>query len=976
MPPYRYLPSRKGNRFILVVSLLLLLVLGLVSSVSARKAVPMSLFLQAPPQVALNEPIEVVIMTTNATNFGGYQTHFRFDTTAAEFGGLSQRHNGVVQQGRDIHPLGAQEVATGVVFGFYSCPATSCLDNDSERRWTDVGAQGTVELSRVTILPRQAGTLELALGNVQVVDSRGNPIAVELQNATLNVQVGDGDTFIAAPAVTPLTGTNEPSGRVVADVDFSRDGWVTHADTMEVALAWEEAYLTRATSCQIVSEQGLDVTGDGCITVADMQNIAARYSRDLPRHAERGTNSLNSVFVVNSTSDEPDWNWGNGICATQVGTCTLRAALGEYKANAGDYTILFDIPATGPHTIALTKPLPTLTRTDSTLFIDGYSQPGASPNTDPLISNAVLQIQIEGNGASGMHLFQMTGSGTTVQGLSLYKMNRAFYLYGASARDNVLVGNFIGTNAASTYGNNSAGGRPNAIHLEQGANHNQFGDVAPAERNVISGAARSGIGAWHEATDYNIMYNNLIGLNAGGTNRLPNHQHGIDFNYGGGYNIIGGTELGMRNVVSGNGNSGIEISHERRTRDNQVVGNYVGTDVNAHGQSYTYNGLYGIVVKDRAYNNYVAYNVVGMNREGGISIDEYENCCIEANRFEHNWIGVAPDGSNIANRKWGARINGADQTFGPGNVVAYNPIGLRIEGADRSDHNVVTQNSFYGNTGLGIDIIPINTVNNNDPDDLDAGPNEQLNYPIIDDVTPYQVTGSACATCIIEIFIADGDEGEYGEGKTYLASGVSDANGDFAVVISGVALGDYVTATARDSVGNTSEFARNEEVTEGIPPILPPVAFVLVADAYVLASNPTINYGAEWRLGTAASPDRDSFLRFNLSGLDYPVTQATLRLHPFDSSVAGVSVHALTDTTWSEVGITYNTAPAVGAIVGTSGPVTANTWVEIDVTSFITGNGDYNLALTSTGGLLRFVSREGTNPPQLVVEMTIPATQE
>lgn len=970
-----YTPSHTGKRSLLVLTILLTLLVGVVSSVEARKAAPPSLILVAPQQVALGEPIEVMVMAKNASNLGGYQSDFLFDTTAAEFGGLSQRQNGVVQQGRDIHPLGAQETATGVVFGFYSCPATSCLDDDSNRRWSDSGAQGDVELSRVTILPHQEGVLELALGNVQVVNSQGIPITIDLQGATIRVQVGRGTTLFTAPTMAPTLAT-DPTPHRAADVDFSRDGWVTHADAVEVALVWEEVYLTQGKGCAVAFEGVLDATGDGCISVADMQSVAARYSRDLPSHAERNPSNFNTVFVVNSTGDDADWNWGNGICATQTGSCTLRAALGEVKANAGDYTIQFNIPGTGPHTIILTKSLPTLSRTDSTVLIDGYSQPGAVPNSDTLVSNAVLKIQIEGNGPSGMHLFQITGSGTTVRGLSLYRANRVFYLYGADARENVLVGNFIGTNVAGTYGNPSVGGRPNSIHLEQGTHHNQFGDVAPADRNVISGAARSGIGSWHEATDYNVVYNNLVGLSPDGSRRVSNRQHGIDFNYGGGYNVIGGVEPGMRNVVSGNGNSGIEISHERRTRDNQVIGNYVGTDVNAHAQNYTYNGLYGIVVKDRAYNNYVAYNVVGLNREGGISIDDYENCCIEANRFEHNWIGVSPDGSNIANSRWGARINGADSTFGPGNIVAFNPIGLRLEGDDRSDHNIVTQNSFYSNAGLGIDISPIGSVNPNDAGDGDEGPNDKLNFPVIATASPYEVTGTACAGCVIEIFIADGDDDEYGEGKTYLGSGTADGSGNFAVVIGGVEVGNFVTATARDSVGNTSEFSRNEAVESGTPPVLPPVTFNPVADAYVLASNPAINYGAEWRLGTATSPDRDSFLRFTLSGLNYPVTHATLRLHPFDSSSAGVSVHPLTDTTWTELGITYSNAPAIGAAGATSGAVTANTWVEIDVTSLITGNGEYNLALTSSGGLLRFVSREGANPPQLVIEMTIPPRQE
>src|SRR5581483_3367765 len=143
-----------------------------------------------------------------------------------------------------------------------------------------------------------------------------------------------------------------------------------------------------------------------------------------------------------------------------------------------------------------------------------------------------------------------------------------------------------------------------------------------------------------------------------------------------------------------------------------------------------------------------------------------------------------------------------------------NPVGLEIEGG-ASDRNTITQNSFYGNSGLGIDLEAVGTVNQNDAGDADTGANEGLNFPVLASATTQQVTGSACASCTVELFKADSAAGEYGEGKTFLGSGAAGADGSFSIPISGAQDGDAVTATATDAAGNTSEFSLNLAVGGG-----------------------------------------------------------------------------------------------------------------------------------------------------------------
>ena len=100
------------------------------------------------------------------------------------------------------------------------------------------------------------------------------------------------------------------------------------------------------------------------------------------------------TFVVDSVGDAPDADLTDGICRTSLGTCTLRAAIEQANASAGADTIAFSIPGPGVHTISPTAYLPILTD-DGGVTIDGYSQPGSSPNTLAVGDNAVLTIEID-----------------------------------------------------------------------------------------------------------------------------------------------------------------------------------------------------------------------------------------------------------------------------------------------------------------------------------------------------------------------------------------------------------------------------------------------------------------------------------------------------------------------------------------------------------------------------------------------------
>ena len=144
--------------------------------------------------------------------------------------------------------------------------------------------------------------------------------------------------------------------------------------------------------------------------------------------------------------------------------------------------------------------------------------------------------------------------------------------------------------------------------------------------------------------------------------------------------------------------------------------------------------------------------------------------------------------------------------------------------------------------------------------------------------------------------------------------------------------------------------------------------FTPVADSYVDASAPTTNHGTATTLRVDASPVVRSYLRFNLAGVTGTVASATLRIMPTSSQSTGYTASSVSDSTWGESTITNANAPPFGASLGASGPATAGTWTNVNVTTAVTGNGLVSFGLSTTNSTaLSLTSREGANPPQLVV---------
>jgi Calcineurin-like phosphoesterase len=146
--------------------------------------------------------------------------------------------------------------------------------------------------------------------------------------------------------------------------------------------------------------------------------------------------------------------------------------------------------------------------------------------------------------------------------------------------------------------------------------------------------------------------------------------------------------------------------------------------------------------------------------------------------------------------------------------------------------------------------------------------------------------------------------------------------------------------------------------------------FTPVADAYVISTSATTNYGTATNLRVDSSPVTNSYLRFTVSGVNGATVQsAVLRIYANSANTTGFAVKSVASNTWAENTITYSNAPVAGATIKNSVAFSAAAWVSVDVTSYVKADGTYSLQLSSTNTTNTSLgAREaGANAPQLVV---------
>jgi len=305
-----------------------------------------------------------------------------------------------------------------------------------------------------------------------------------------------------------------------------------------------------------------------------------------------------ATFTVTNTDDS--------------GAGSLRKAIDDANANPGPDTIAFNISGGGVQTITPATALPQIS---DGVTIDGYTQPGSSVNTDPIATNAVLFILIDGTpntNDTGLSVGASAG-GTTIRGLAFTNWSRAIDLGGPGA---LVTGNFIGVDPLGTPGFSSQVG----IHYAGTDMTTVIGGTAPADRNLISGNGGNGI---ELASSGVTIQGNLIGTDPTGM---------FSLNGGFGYGIagqlftpgsgatVGGTAPGAGNVISG---VHIGIATRFGAATWLIRGNRIGLDAagtgpvrNTIGIDLSGNGtIIGGTSPGEA--NEIAYNAIGVYVNNG-----------------------------------------------------------------------------------------------------------------------------------------------------------------------------------------------------------------------------------------------------------------------------------------------------------------------------------------------------------------------
>src|SRR5438094_5826333 len=154
------------------------------------------------------------------------------------------------------------------------------------------------------------------------------------------------------------------------------------------------------------------------------------------------------------------------------------------------------------------------------------------------------------------------------------------------------------------------------------------------------------------------------------------------------------------------------------------------------------------------------------------------------------------------------------------------------------------------------------------------------------------------------------------------------------------------------------------------------LTFSSTADTYVDSGSATKNFNSSVILRAAASPTRISYLRFAVSGVSgRQVQHARLRLG-VSAGGPGGTVHRISNNTWSETAITFNTRPTVdGPGLQTLGTVATGATAEFNLDGAITGDGVYNLAIDSSTTTVSYNSSLATSgqKPQLVLTVAAQA---
>jgi hypothetical protein len=566
-----------------------------------------------------------------------------------------------------------------------------------------------------------------------------------------------------------------------------------------------------------------------------------------------------------------------------AGPGSLRAAM-YYAADHPGATVSFNIPTSDPgysngvFNLHLTGHLPPLATNG--MVIDGSTQPGFTskplivvdgsqiipetftPNSGLLIysaNNQVKNISFTGFNWNGLTLLYADATNNTIAGcwvgLNSSGTNAApnafqgiliangasrnviggtnalarnvlsgntqygLILTDTNTTGNNVLGNYFGTGAAGT---NAVPNLKSGVLIGSGANGNIIGSTNVAGRNLLSGNVEFGVFITDSNTTGNVVLGNLIGPDASGNQAVANGLGGLKIVSGAHNNLVGGSTLAARNIVSGNTDTGIRVEG---TANNTVQGNYVG--LNAAGNTALPNGFTGMYLYAGAQSNLVLNNVFSGNPSEGLRLYDVGT---SFNLIQGNYFGTDATGSNaVANGFAGvtlfagatantiggtttaARNVISGNTYGmvvgdpgtSGNFVQGNFIGLNAGGKNALANsfagvavwNGATSNLFGGTVSSAANVVSANTTYGFYITDTNTSGNLVQGNLIGTDITGTNAQGNG----FVNVVLSDGASGN--------VIGGTNAGAGNVIAFGGTGVALYNAGTTNNSIRGNSIFS-------------------------------------------------------------------------------------------------------------------------------------------------------------------------
>lgn len=581
--------------------------------------------------------------------------------------------------------------------------------------------------------------------------------------------------------------------------------------------------------------------------------------------------AFGAIITVTSTDDS---------ITPADGKITLREAITSINAgnDLGDSDIAaqtpgvygtndmihFNIAGGGVHTIAPASPVPDITKS---VLIDGFTQPGSSPNTHALNAgiNAVLTIEVDLAASTGDLHIAAGADGTTIRGLVL---NNRYDEISVAASNVTVVGNFIGTDPSGTIGKHGTIG----IVAQALPNNLTVGGPGAADRNLISGHIFYGVELPNTGTTTgHLIQGNYIGTDITGTLSLDTPtslQAGlVDM---GGVSILG-------NLISGNSNLGIHT-----VAAVTLQGNLIGTQ--RDGTSPLPNGLGpngpGVLLQGAGSTVGGAAagqaNIIAFNKGAGINVNytSFGNRISQNSIYSNNALGIDLTGTGIP--------------------LANDPMDPDADSGNRGQNYPVLTSAAVGGGTAAIS----GTINSN--------PSTALHLEFFANV--------AC------------DASGYGQGQTFIGATdvTTDGSGNAAfgpLAFAGVPPGQgVITSTATNTSGDTSEFSQCLSASSGVTPTTTAVMSSLnpstVGQAVTFTATVTSS-GSTPLTGTVQFKDGTTNLgaAVALSGTTAAFTTSTL----------SVGTHPITAVYSGDANNGGSTSPVLNQVVNSVAPAITTT---------------------------------------------------